>query len=143
MKIRLGYVSNSSSASFVVYNWFDLPLKKRLFIRNYNNNAMNVWLDNNIPFERTDWNEYKEPYFDDGLVWKMSRANEKLTDSKQEAIIDKYGKFAFGYLFDSCVYRFEENKKRNTCTISTSMTNFDMEKWLKYNNVDFDELAGW
>jgi hypothetical protein len=33
MKIRLGYVSNSSSASFVVYNWFDLPLKKRQFIR--------------------------------------------------------------------------------------------------------------
>ena len=70
MKIRLGYVSNSSSASFVVYNWFDLPLKKRQFIRDYDNNAMNIWFDNNIPFERTDWNEYKEPYFDDGLVWK-------------------------------------------------------------------------
>lgn len=139
MKIRIGYVSNSSSASFVVYNWFDLPKKKRKFIADYDKNALSVWEKNKIPFKREEWRKNK-PSFDEGDVYDMSYKND-LPENQQDGIYQKYIPFAFGFLKDEIGYSFEENEHTNTCKISTSMDNFDMEKWLKYNKVEFDELA--
>lgn len=142
MKIRCNYVSNSSSASFVVYNWFDIPQEKREYIKNYDENALKVWEENNIPFLIDRENE---PYFHTGDVWKIAQdkieaSENKLSEKEIDEIYEFYNKFAFGWLNNSCIYSFEEHKERNTCNIETSMTNFDMEVWLKYNNIDFDIL---
>ena len=142
MKIRSNYVSNSSSASFVVYNWFDIPKEKREYIRNYDENALKVWEENNIPFLIDRENE---PYFHEGDVWKIAQdkieaSENKLSEKEIDEIYEFYNKFAFGWLNNSCIYSFEEHKERNTCDIKTSMANFNMEVWLKYNNIDFDIL---
>ena len=139
MKIRKGYVSNSSSASFVIYNWFDLPKKKRKFIMDYDKNALLVWEQHNIPFKHAEWRN-NLPSFDEGDVYNMSYNND-LPENQQDGIYQKYIPFAFGFIKDEIGYLFEEDEQKNTCKVSTSMDNFDMEKWLKYNKVEFDELA--
>ena len=132
MKIRLGYVSNSSSASFVVYNWFDLSADKRYYIMNYDVNALAIWQKKKIKYEICDedfvGNSKDYPFY--------GKEYEYFGDGAKE-------KFSFGFLNNRCRWQFVENKERNTCTIRTSMDNFNMEKWLKYNKCDFDELAGW
>lgn len=141
MKIRSIYVSNSSSSSFVVYNWFDIPEKKRKYIMDYDDNALAVWKKNNIPFKKPSWQkDTEELVFDDGDAWEETIGNEYLSKDLQDEKYEQIIRFAFGFVFNDCRWYFEENKKRNTCRVTTSMDNFDMGKWLKYNKVDFESL---
>lgn len=128
MKIRCGYISNSSSAAFIVYNWFDLSLEIRMYIMSYDVNALEVWRKKNIKYEiEEDGYSQDCPFY--GREFSFDRKNNKGKE-----------KYDFGWLNNCCGWSFKEDKKRNTCTISTSMDNFHMKEWLKYNKVDFDEL---
>ena len=127
MKIRSNYVSNSSSASFVVFNWFDLPEEKRDYIKNYDENAFEVWRKKKIKFE-TYKNE--EGYSSNPPLY--GKEYSYLYENKKE-------KYDFGFINDRCRWHFKENKDKNTCVVDCSMDNFFMENWLKYNNVDFEE----
>lgn len=128
MKIRNNYVSNSSSASFIIYNWFDISEKKREFIMNYDHNALSVWKKNKIPFKKSNWRG--ELVFDD----------EDISLELEDKTFEQFIKFSFGYIFNDCRWNFEENKENNTCLVTTSMDNFNMERWLKYNKLDFEQL---
>ena len=140
MKIRSNYVSNSSSSSFVIYNWFDLTEDKRNYIKDYDKNALQVWKNNNIPFRKPSWKDTNELVFDDEDAWNQTFGNESIPEQLEDEKYDKLIQFAFGFIFNECIWYFQENQKRNTCLVTTSMNNFNMEAWLKYNKVDFDEI---
>lgn len=127
MKIRNGYVSNSSSSSFVIYNWFDISEDKRLYIKNYDENSFDVWKKKKLEFisEGTDGVVQEFPFYGKEIHLKHSNINSK---------------YNFGYLNDGSRWHFYENKIRNTCTVETSMDNFNMDNWLKYNKLDFEQL---
>lgn len=127
MKIRVSYVSNSSSASFVIYNWFDLSEEKRNYIMNYDLNAFGVWQRKKIKY---------------GIDKDLHGVDQNAPFCGEERYylnVNDKEKYNFGYLNNCCRWEFREDKKRNTCSVVTSMDNFDMEKWLEYNKVDFEE----
>jgi hypothetical protein len=132
MKIRTNYVSNSSSASFIIYNWFDLPEDKRYYITDYDRNALEVWQKKKIKY-CTDKDLY-------GHIQDFPFCGEEYYLNYKDNSEKKTEKYNFGFINNSCRYKFVEDKENNTCTVSTSMTNFDMEVWLRYNKVDFKEL---
>lgn len=132
MKIRANYVSNSSSASFIIYNWFDLSEDKRYYITDYDRNALEVWRKKKIKY-RTDKDLY-------GHIQDFPFCGEEYYLNYKDNSEKKTEKYNFGFINNSCRYKFVEDKENNTCTVSTSMTNFDMEVWLRYNKVDFKEL---
>ena len=138
MKIRSNYVSNSSSSSFVVYNWFDIPESKRNYIKDYDKNALILWKENNIPFRTINRGSEPEYEFDECMIDSVIDTN--LSDELYDKVYDKFLVYAFGFVNNGIKFEFEEHKDRNTCTIKACMDNFDMENWLKYNKVDFDEL---
>ena len=131
MKVRSGYVSNSSSASFVVYNWFDLSADEREYIRDYDKNAFEVWQRKKIKY-RTDEDLY-------GYIQDIPFCGEEYYLNYKDNSEKKIETYNFGFINNSCRYKFVENKENNTCTISTSMANFDMEVWLRHNKVHFEQ----
>lgn len=110
MKIRNGYVSNSSSSSFIIYDWFDLSEEKRQFVKNYRENVLKLWKEKNVPV------------IEDGDGF-FHVETEQLD---------------FGWIANN-EWFFEEYINENICTVWTVIDNFDMAKWLHYNNVKFDE----
>ena len=131
MKVRCGYVSNSSSASFVVYNWFDLSADEREYIRDYDKNALEVWQKKKIKY-RTDEDLY-------GYIQDIPFCGEEYYLNYKDNSKKKIEKYNFGFINNNCRYEFVEDKENNTCTISTFMTNFDMGVWLRYNKVHFEQ----
>lgn len=93
MKMRMGFVSNSSSASFVVET---------------------KWL--------TEMQIYK--IFNHIEIAKNVKDFEKM----------------FGYAQSWKVTRINNGAKAETLEMSTSMTNFDMEAFLKYIGVDISKV---
>jgi hypothetical protein len=126
VKIRLNYVSNSSSASFIVSNWFDIPKEKRDYIKNYDVNAFEIWKKEKI--------KYKTQEELNGFIQDVPFCGEIhfFENVCSDDILN------FGWINDESRYEFIEDEENNTCRIETYMTNFFMENWLKYNNVEFE-----
>ncbi|MBR4316804.1 MAG: hypothetical protein IKP65_07590 [Alphaproteobacteria bacterium] len=129
MKIRQSYVSNSSSSSFVVFNWFDLSEDKRDYIKNYDVNALALWRKKKIKYDiEPELSGFIKDFPMNGEEYSYNHDNNK-------------EKYDFGWINNSCRWYFDENKKRNVCVIECSMDNFDMKRWLQYNKVDFIETG--
>lgn len=129
MKIRINYVSNSSSASFIIYNWFDLSDDKRYYITNYDANALEVWQRKKVLYlKEQELSGYVQdfPFIGEEYYYNYSE-----NESKKQ-------KYDFGWINNTCRWKFKENKENNTCIVECSMTNFDMENWLRYNKLHFE-----
>lgn len=130
MKIRSCFVSNSSSSSFVIHNWFDLSEDTRSFIEDYDNNALSVWSKKNIAYKiDEDTHGYNKDYPFYGEEYYFDYDKNKEKDQKYD----------FGWLNNDCRWRFTENKVDNNCVVHCFMNNFDMNMWLKYNKVHFSK----
>ena len=127
MKVRIGFVSNSSSASFLILNWFDLSPRKRAYIQNYDINALKVLKKHRISYTIENWEGFS----------KRAPFKGKVITTHNWPYSEEW--YSFGCLNDGSRYHFTENKKDNTCLVDTSMDNFWMDKWLEYNKVTFEE----
>lgn len=132
MKIRNGFVSNSSSSSFVIHNWFDLSEDKRYYIENYDINALEVWRKKKIKYKKEkELSGYIQdfPFIGEEYYYDYEYENRQ--------------KYDFGWINNSCRWKFIEDKENNSCIVKTSMDNFNMELWLRYNKIDFDNYEWW
>lgn len=133
MKIRVSFVSNSSSSSYIIYNWFDLPEERRDFIKDYDINALNVWRNKGVKYV-TYHDEYC--YSDDYPFF----GKEICFDYEDEDNKENKLKYNFGFLNNDCRHHFDEDEEDNVCYVTCSMNNFDMTKWLRFNKVAFSDL---
>jgi hypothetical protein len=131
MKRRRGYVSNSSSSSFVILNWSELDNEKKEMVLNYGEHVLEVWKQNGIPIKK----EYNSLHIDfDALPNKLP--NEYVENHSIGKIIQKFrehgndesDRLDFGWIDD--YWRFREKDGRLEMT--TCMDNFNMEKWMDY-----------
>jgi hypothetical protein len=132
MKIRNGFVSNSSSSSFVIHNWFDLSEDKRYYIENYDINALEIWQKKKIKYKKEkELSGYIQdfPFIGEEYYYDCEYENRQ--------------KYNFGWINNSCRWKFIKNEEKNECIVKTSMDNFNMELWLRYNKIDFDNYEWW
>ena len=136
VKTRYGYVSNSSSSSYIILNWSSLDDHKKDMILNYTKHVRRLWDRHGIPVEQTNSNDAHidmdavrasfppDDVIDDiqkNIQWHKEHEEEfKLSELAQD--------LDFGWLDD--YWRFREKDGRLEMT--TSMDNFDMEKWMDY-----------
>lgn len=121
MKIRNGYVSNSSSSSFIVFGLNGLSKSLIDKIVNYDMAYYDYCVENNIPLHETTL-AGRDKSFCDGVVVYNER-DEGLPEAS--------------YINDFSRWTVKLNNKRNTIEISTDMDNFNMGQWLKILKVDF------
>lgn len=117
MKTRSSFVSNSSSSSFIIYNWSKLPDDKKDKILHYKEHVLDEW-------ERAGVNFVYEKGIGTHPVY-----NKYGEDS--EGKIDVDSDYDFGYL-DNCDWRFREKPENGILEMATMMDNFDMERWMDY-----------
>lgn len=112
MKLRLNYVSNSSSASYILPDFFLLPKEKINFIREYDIGALKVWHDHGLEFEADG----------DGSIHLSLFGIDSPLD--------------FGIVDASDCWYFD-GQSDGSCKVHTAMDNFDMRAWLEYNGVKY------
>ena len=103
MKIRTNYVSNSSSSSFIINNWFDLTEEKRYYITNYDKNALEIWQKKKVKYkteEELDGYIQDFPFIGETYYFDW----EKNDDKKQ--------KYNFGWINDRSRWKFIEDKSK-------------------------------
>ena len=126
MRRRHGYVSNSSSSSFVILNWSELDNWKRGMVLNYGEHALEVWKQNGLSI-RKECNGFCVDFdaLPKGDIFREHGNGE--TDRHMDML-------DFG-LVDSC-WRFREKDGR--LEMITDMDNFDMGKWMDYvGGIDY------
>lgn len=142
MKRRRGYVSNSSSSSFVILNWSELDNGKKEMVLNYGEHALEVWKQNGLPIKK-GFNEFHidsdalpkseltGEYVENHSVEEIAQWFREHGDDESDELVDRLD---FGWVEDG--WRFREKDGRLEMT--TNMDNFDMEKWMDYvGGIDY------
>ena len=136
MKERNGYVSNSSSSSFVILNWGSLDDYKKDMVLNYAKHVRRIWDRNGIPVEQTrpddahiDNMAMRIPLPPDDVIDDIQKNIQWQKEHEEEFRLSELAQeLDFGWLDD--YWRFRE--KDGVLEMTTSMDNFDMEKWMDY-----------
>lgn len=127
MKIRSGYVSNSSSSSFIVFNLDKLSPEIINKIINYDEECYAYCKSNNISvYEGTVRDVGYNPDFLEGKQYHTGNGT----------ILENI------YFNNDCRWNVSLNKEKNVIELCTMMDNFDMEQWLKVLGVDFEFVDG-
>ena len=124
MKTRSDYVSNSSSSSFIIYNWAQVPDDKKRMILDYRKYAVEEW-------ERLGVRLLKER----GFVHPDYRnSGDAPCDGPigPDGRIDIDSEYDFGWVENEIAWRFRETPEDGILDMATSMDNFDMEKWMDH-----------
>lgn len=137
VKTRYGYVSNSSSSSFIILNWNSLDDDKKDMILNYRNCVRELWEKNKLPLS----DEHGALHIDFRALPDCNPSSEFVETHSVEEIAqwlrehkdaDRINELAneldFGWTDD--YWRFRE--KNGNLEMTTSMDNFDFEKWMDY-----------
>lgn len=136
MKLKSNYVCNSSSSSFVILNWSELDNEKKGMVLNYGEHVLEVWNQNGLPVKK----EYNDFHIDFDALPKSGLSSEYVESHSVEEIAQWFrehgndesdglvDRLDFGWVDD--YWRFREKDGRLEMT--TSMDNFDMEKWMDY-----------
>ena len=119
MKIRTCYVSNSSSASFVIHGFAHLSEQLKRWILEYDEYCYKYCKAHDIPLidSGEPSSDVYDPHNCDGKCW---------VDGREDG---------FGYLNDGCRYRFTASGSDMVAT--TVMANFDLGSWLEALGVNF------
>lgn len=119
MKIRTCYVSNSSSASFVIHDFAHLSDRLKKQILDYDEYCYKYCKAHGIPLRDSGEPSLgvNDPHSCDGKCWADDRID------------------GFGFLNDGCRYHFTANGSDMVAT--TSMANFDLGSWLEALGVNF------
>lgn len=121
MKIRSNYVSNSSSSSYVIYNWNNISDDKKQKILEYQVHAIEEWKKLGVKL-----------IVEKGWVHPDYRKGYSEQDIDADGKIDIDSKYDFGWVEKDICWRFRENKEKGILEMTTSMDNFDMEAWMDY-----------
>lgn len=137
MKRRFGYVSNSSSSSFVILNWSQLDEAKKSMVLNYRQCVRELWEKNHLPIKEecgSFFIDFKAlPEHSPSAEFVESHSAEEISKWMREhkdagELHELASKLDFGWVDD--YWRFREKDGRLEMT--TSMDNFDMGKWMDY-----------
>ena len=124
MKTRSSYVSNSSSSSYIIYNWASVSEEKKQMILDYQKYAVEEWNRLGV-----------------SLVKEHNAIHPEYRKSEDEPCgepVDPNGKididseYDFGWVENDISWRFRETKEDGILDMATSMDNFDMEKWMDH-----------
>jgi len=126
MKTRSGYVSNSSSSSFIVFNADKLSNETKEKIIHYDNACYNYCIEKGIPIVEDDRH--------DGYDLSILNGKQYYTE---HGVCPE-----LTYMNNDCRWYIRFNKNRNTIELCTYMDNFNMEDWLKILGVDFVSEGG-
>ena len=118
MKVRLSYVSNSSSASFVIHNFDKLPSNTQEAIKEYDKYAYAYCKEHHIQLEE--------------LPFTPNDRNV----AEGRVLADWERRDGVGCINDRCRYHFR--KDGDDLVAETSMDNFNFKHWLEcLGVVDF------
>lgn len=116
MKTRFGYVSNSSSSSYVILNWKSLDDEKKRMILEYYRYAYEAWKKAGVPIEYNAVNT------------EISAKDQEWGDYDKQ--IDN--SLWFGCIEAAPSWSFREDEKDGVLDMWTSMENFEMDVWMDY-----------
>lgn len=134
MKRRAGFVSNSSSSSFVVINWSQLDEAKKDMVLNYMKHVRETWEKNHLPISNEpdahiDMENVPNPFPPDDVIDDIQRNVQWQKEHENDYRLYEIAQnLDFGWLDGG--WRFRE--KDGVLDMTTSMDNFDMEKWMDY-----------
>jgi len=121
MKIRISFVSNSSSSSFIIYNWSQVPEEKKQKILNYKKSVLEEWQKLGVKFKEHQDNSFGiRPIYSD--FGKDASSDGICMDSQYD----------FGFVGGICDWKFRERKENGILEMATMMDNFEMDKWMDY-----------
>ena len=113
MKFRLNYVSNSSSASYIIPDFSKLPHEKITALIEYDIGALKAWEEHGLKYEADGTGSIFLSLFGIGSPLDFG-------------IVNAYEKWFF---------KSEDN---GACKVYTMLDNFNMAAWLEYNGVEYE-----
>ena len=119
MKTRISFVSNSSSSSFIIYNWSQIPEEKKQKILNYKKSVLEEWQKLGVKFKEDNSFGIRPIYSD---FAKDASSDGICMDSQYD----------FGYVGGRFDWKFRERKENGILEMTTMMDNFEMDKWMDY-----------
>lgn len=117
MKSRNGFVSNSSSSSYIIRGWSKLTIEQQDAIKDYDNACIGWCLVDGI-----ELTPIGEGYSEDMIGGRQADAG------------------IFGYVNNECRHEFLYDKENDEMEIYAYMENFEMEEWLKHIGVEFETM---